>query len=150
MDIANLRALASGPSPSLKLHHSTKREVSNHVARAAELAAEAELEGLSVRSRFNALYESCHQSCLAALKLAGFKPMEGFGHRQIALQAVEHVIAISKKDLIAMADANSLRGKIEYEGAMFEVTDSLLEGLEGAALEALHEVRLLLKSSKLP
>ena len=48
-----------------------------------------------------------------------------------------------------MADANSMRGKSEYEGALFEVTEALLEDLEAAARGVLEEAKIELKRSKL-
>lgn len=48
-----------------------------------------------------------------------------------------------------MADANALRGKAEYEGALFEVTDALLEDLAGAAREVLGEAKAEMKSARI-
>lgn len=149
MDLSRLEALANTKPPSLKPHSPRRREVANHLARAAELAAEAELAKLSERSRFIAYYDCCHQACLAGLKLAGYRPAEGPGHRQIAFQAIEHALATSKDAIVAMSDANALRGKVEYDGALFEVTESLLAEIAGAAKELLQEARIALKGSKL-
>jgi len=49
-----------------------------------------------------------------------------------------------------MVDANALRGKVEYDGALFEVTDSLLAAIATAAKEVLDEARIALKNSRLP
>ena len=146
--MSKLQKLAEGRTPSLKAHVPHRSEIANHLARAGELLDEASIKRLSERSRFNSYYESCHQSCLAGLKLAGYRPAEGLGHRQIAFQAVEHALPISKPAIVAMAEANSLRGKTEYDAALFDVSHALLDAIAGAARELLDEARIQLKRAK--
>ena len=49
---------------------------------------------------------------------------------------------------MAMAEANSLRGKTEYDGDLFDVSHSLLDAIAIAARELLDEAKIQLKQSQ--
>lgn len=82
---------------------------------------------------------------LAGLKLAGYRSPDGEGNRQVTLSCVEQTLSIRKGSAAAFTEANRLRSLMQYQGEDVDIPDSLVETLNAAIAEGLHEVEIRLK-----
>jgi hypothetical protein len=132
----------------LSRHRATRQEIENHVKVAREFAAAASLRGVAESVRFNNLYDAAHAVALAGLKLAGYRPPDGEGNRQLTLSCVEQTLALKKGASAAFVEANRLRSLMHYQGDDVDVPESLAEALQAGVDEALGELEVRLKQFK--
>lgn len=129
----------------LSRHEATRREIENHLRTGREFRDAASLRGTPERVRFHNLYDAAHALALAGMKLAGYRPPDGEGNRQLTLSCVEQTLALRKGAAAAFVEANRLRAQMQYQGADVDVADSLMGTMSSAIDEALREVAIRLK-----
>lgn len=74
--------------------------------------ADANIDTLSLDSRFDLAYNAAHAFCLAALRRQGFRPR----HRYIVFQVLPHTLGLGPEVWRVLAKAHDLRNLAEYEG----------------------------------
>jgi hypothetical protein len=105
-----------------------RREYGGLVSSGHARLADAENRDLSVESRFDLAYNAAHALCLAALRRAGFRPV----NRYIVFQALPHTLGLGPEVWRVLAKAHQRRNDAEYEGFV-DVEERLVEDVIGAA-----------------
>ncbi len=104
------------------------REYDGLVTSGRARLADAENRDLSLESRFDLAYNAAHALCLAALRRAGFRPV----NRYIVFQTLPHTLGLGPEVWRVLAKAHQKRNDAEYEGFV-DVAERLVEDVIGAA-----------------
>lgn len=110
-----------------------RREYDGLVTSGRARLADADNEDLSVESRFDLAYNAAHALCLAALRRAGFRPV----NRYIVFQALPHTLGLGPEVWRVLAKAHQKRNDAEYEGFV-DVEERLVADVIGAAHAVEH------------
>jgi len=97
------------------------------VASGCARLADAENRDLSLESRFDLAYNAAHALCLAALRRAGFRPV----NRYIVFQTLPHTLGLGPGVWRVLAKAHQKRNAAEYEGFV-DVEERLVDEVIGA------------------
>ena len=68
-------------------------EISGFLTRAEQQLADARTASLSVASRFCLAYDAAHAFALIALRVQGYRPGRGLGHRMVVFSTLVHTVA---------------------------------------------------------
>ena len=99
---------------------------------------DAQVETLSLDSRFDLAYNAAHAFSLAALRWHGYRSE----HRYTVFQCLEHTVKLPPRQWRILDHAHRKRNVAEYEGHL-EVDQSLLEALIQVAAEVASRVAAL-------
>ena len=66
--------------------------ITNHIAKARNLLADARSGSASLDGRFNNAYAAGHHFLTAALKRRGYRPVEGRGGRSVLYQLLDQLV----------------------------------------------------------
>ncbi len=73
---------------------------------------DAELEGLSLESRFDLAYNAAHALALAALRRLGYRSQS----RYLVFQCLQHTLDLPREQWRVLDEAHRKRNLAEYEG----------------------------------
>ncbi|MCG6987760.1 MAG: hypothetical protein LJF06_06235 [Gemmatimonadetes bacterium] len=105
-----------------------EREYDGLVASGRKRLADAGNGSLSLEGRFDLAYNAAHALCLAALRRAGFRPV----NRYIVFQTLPHTLGLGPEVWRVLAKAHQKRNDAEYEGFV-DVEERLVDDVIGAA-----------------
>ncbi len=115
----------------LKAEPASEAEVATLLQRAEALLTDAGNAALAPASRFNLAYDAAFALATAALRLRGYRPDEGRGHRAIVFQSLPHTVGAPLELWSALAAAHDRRNALAYHAAMSpsqaEVADLLAQ-----------------------
>ena len=108
----------------LKPEPPDKDEFNGMVSAAKTKLQDAQLEGLSLDSKFSLAYSASHALALAALRWHGYRS----DNRYLVFQCLQHTLGMESTDWRVLDQCHRRRNIAEYEGHM-EVDEQLLKEL---------------------
>lgn len=119
-----------------KLHHEAAdaREVTGLIQSGNIRLQDAQLESLSLESRFDLTYNAAHALSLAALRHFGYRS----DNRYLVFQCLQHTLDLPSAKWRILDQAHRKRNLAEYEGFM-DVDESLVASL----VRVCEEVRVI-------
>jgi hypothetical protein len=91
-------------------------EISGFLMRAEQQLIDARTASLSAASRFSLAYDAAHAFALAALRLHGYRPGRGLGHRMVVFSTLPHTVASPATEWAALVRYHTKRNSSEYAG----------------------------------
>ncbi|PHQ25071.1 hypothetical protein CLH62_12010 [Marinobacter guineae] len=118
-----------------KLHHEVAdaREVTGLIQSGSIRLQDAQLESLSLESRFDLTYNAAHALSLASLRHLGYRS----DNRYLVFQCLQHTLDLPSAKWRILDQAHRKRNLAEYEG-FIDVDESLVASL----IRVCEEVRL--------
>lgn len=118
-----------------KLHHEAAdaREVTGLIKSGSIRLQDAQLESLSLESRFDLTYNAAHALSLAALRHLGYRS----DNRYLVFQCLQHTLDLPSAKWRILDQAHRKRNLAEYEG-FIDVDESLVASL----IRVCEEVRV--------
>lgn len=118
-----------------KLHHelADASEVNNLIRSGSIRLQDAQLESLSLESRFDLAYNAAHVLSLAALRHLGYRS----DSRYLVFQCLQHTLDLAPAKWRVLDQAHRKRNLAEYEGVI-ELDKNLVESL----IRVCEEVKL--------
>ena len=113
--------------------------IANHIAKARNLLADARSASPSLDGRFNNAYAAGHHFLTAALKMRGYRPVEGHGGRSVLYQLLDQLVPGAAGSQRLLQRVHDLRNKEEYDDPM-QITASLVSDLIAAVQDVAEEV----------
>lgn len=123
---------------SLQHEEPTQYEMDGLLGSGAKRLRDAQIETLSLESRFDLAYNAAHALALSALRFRGYRS----NNRYIVFQALEHTLGFDSSKWRVLDKAHRKRNSSEYDG-VFEVDLALVEGVIKIASEIEIAVRAL-------
>ncbi len=84
--------------------------------RAEQQLVDARTASLSVASRFSLAYDAPHAFALIALRVHGYRPGRGLGHRMVVFSTLAHTVASPAAHCAALVRYHTKRNASEYAG----------------------------------
>ena len=113
-----------GPNQPLKAEPPDIQEFEGLRRSGLERLADARREANSLSGRFDLAYNAAHALCLAALRIAGYRP----SNRYIVFQTLPHTLNLGPEVWRVLARCHDIRNRGEYEG-LLEIDDRLIAEL---------------------
>lgn len=108
----------------LKAEAPSKEEVAGLVRSGLARLHDAEIDSLSIESRFDLAYNAAHALALAALRKMGYRS----DNRYLVFQCLQHSLGLPNGQWRILDQAHRKRNLAEYEGE-FDIDESLLSAL---------------------
>lgn len=108
----------------LKAEAPAQSEIDGLIRSGTVRLKDAQIEGLSLDSRFDLAYNAAHAFSVAALRWHGYRSE----HRYTVFQCLEHTVRLPSELWRVLDQAHRKRNVAEYEGHL-DVDKSLLEAL---------------------
>lgn len=138
MSLANLEKIGR-----LKSHVATPDEIVRLLAAAKRNLGDANSEGISDETRFDAAYKTIMQCALAGLAAAGYRPATDVpGHHQIMIQSLPVTLGVSRETMIVLDALRKKRNINDYSGDLLDPESLRVCILEAEALLATTFTRL--------
>lgn len=99
----------------LKAHNTDRLEVRRLLEAARRNLEDAEVEAISLETRFDAAYKGIMQVALVALLANGYRA-DSRGHHQIMIQSLPLTIGISKERMLVLDTMRRKRNAADYLG----------------------------------
>ncbi len=109
-------------------------EIHRFLAKIATKLADAQVESVSLESRFDLAYEALLQIGLAALRAHNLRPDSRGGHHVLALQTLNTTIGYPREKLRLLDEYRRRRAAALYDGS-FEPSQAELDALIATASE---------------
>lgn len=97
----------------LKAEPPAQAELDGLLASGAARIKDAEIESLSLESRFDLAYNAAHAFSLAALRFRGYRSENRF----LVFQTLTHSVGLAPAEWRVLDEAHKKRNLIEYEGS---------------------------------
>lgn len=110
-------------------------EVESLIESGAIRLSDAQVQQLSLESRFDLAYNASHALALAALRQCGYRSKK----RYLVFQCLEHTLDIPVVQWRALDDAHRKRNNAEYEG-VFDVSEELVVTVIAVAKLVLEKI----------
>jgi hypothetical protein len=107
----------------LKVEPTSKNEVAGFLANANQALVDAQIRELSSANRFKLAYDAAHALSLLAMRLRGFRPGAGPGHRAIVFQSLVHTVGAPAALADSLNRYHTKRNRSEYDG-LVKATDA--------------------------
>ena len=107
----------------LKVEPTSKTEVAGFLANADQALVDAQLPGLSSANRFKLAYDAAHALSLVAMRLRGYRPGSGPGHRAVVFQSLVHTVGAPAALASSLNRYHTKRNRSEYDG-LVSATDA--------------------------
>ena len=91
-------------------------EISGFLMRAEQQLVDARTASLSAASRFSLAYDAAHAFALIALRVHGYRPGRGLGHRMVVFSTLVHTVASPAAECAALVRYHTKRNSSEYAG----------------------------------
>src|SRR3990172_3602039 len=115
--------------------------IGNHIAKANNLKADAQKSQDSLDGRFNNAYAAGHHFLTAALRMKGYRPVEGRGGRSMLYQLLDQLLPGAAGSQALLQRENDLRNREEYDEPM-HITERLVSDLIVAVQNVGEEANL--------
>ena len=99
----------------LKVHSTDRLEVGRLLEAARRNLADAEVEAISLETRFDAAYKRIMQVALVALSANGYRA-DNRGHHQIMIQSLPLTVGMSKDRMLLLDAMRRKRNAADYLG----------------------------------
>ena len=99
----------------LKVHSTDRLEVGRLLEAARRNLADAEVEAISLETRFDAAYKGIMQVALVALLAKGYRA-DSRGHHQIMIQSLPLTVGMSKDRMLVLDAMRRKRNAADYLG----------------------------------
>lgn len=99
----------------LKVHSTDRQEIRQLLDAARRNLADAEVEAISLETRFDAAYKAIMQAAMAALLANGYRT-DSRGHHQIMIQSLPLTIGMSKDRMLVLDAMRRKRNAADYLG----------------------------------
>ena len=119
----------------LKTEPASQSELDGLVRSGGARLKDAQLENLSLDSRFDLAYNAAHAFSLAALRWHGYRSE----NRYLVFQCLEHTVQLPSEQWRVLEQAHRKRNVAEYEGHL-DVDHALVESLIRVAREVASRV----------
>ena len=103
-------------SGQFKVEPTSKSEVGGFLANANQALVDAQIPGLSSANRFKLAYDAAHALSLVAMRLRGYRPGSGPGHRAIVFQSLVHTVSAPAALASSLNRYHTKRNRSEYDG----------------------------------
>lgn len=100
----------------LILEPTSVEEISGFLMRAEQQLIDARTASLSAASRFSLAYDAAHALALVALRVHGYRPGRGLGHRMVVFSTLVHTVASPAAEWTALVRYHTKRNSSEYAG----------------------------------
>ena len=110
-------------SGQLKVEPTSKAEVAGFLANANQALVDAQIPELSSANCFKLAYDAAHALSLVAMRLRGYRPGAGPGHRAIVFQSLVHTIGALAELASSLNRYHTKRNRSEYDG-LVSATDA--------------------------
>jgi hypothetical protein len=127
----------------LKAEASSTSEIDGLLRSGKARLKDAELDALSIDSRFDLAYNAAHALALAALRWHGYRSE----NRYLVFQCLEHTLHLPKEQWRVLDEAHRRRNIAEYEGGM-DIDVQLVAALTRSTKEVLKRLQSLLGQKK--
>jgi hypothetical protein len=122
----------------LKLEPATQAEVDGLMRSGSVRLSDAQIQTLSLDSRFDLGYNAAHAFALAALRWHGYRSE----HRYTVFQCLEHTVELPASQWRVLDNAHRKRNVAEYEGYL-DIDQGIVEALIRVASEVATRVAAL-------
>ena len=122
----------------LKLEPAAQAEIDGLVRSGSARLRDAQIQTLSLDSRFDLGYNAAHALALAALRWHGYRSE----HRYTVLQCLEHTVELPPSQWRVLDNAHRKRNVAEYEGYL-DIDRGVVEALIRAGSEVATRVAAL-------
>ena len=135
MTLANLLKIGQ-----LKEHVTDAGELARLLAAADRGIADAQVQGISPETRFDAAYRAIMQVGLAALMAQGYRPdTHRPGHHMTIIQSLALTLDVEPRRVAVLDTLRRKRNEVDYTGA--DIDESSVSACVDAARRLLQEVR---------
>lgn len=100
----------------LKVHSTDRAEVGQLLEAARRNLADADVEAVSLETRFDVAYKAIMQVALVALLANGYRA-DSRGHHQLMIQSLPLTIGISKERMVVLDAMRRKRNAADYLGS---------------------------------
>jgi hypothetical protein len=122
----------------LKLEPAAQAEIDGLMRSGSARLRDAQIQTLSLDSRFDLGYNAAHAFALAALRWHGYRSE----HRYTVFQCLEHTVELPPSQWRVLDNAHRKRNVAEYEGYL-DINQGLVEALIQAGSEVATRVAAL-------
>jgi len=122
----------------LKLEPAAQAEIDGLVRSGSARLRDAQIQTLSLDSRFDLGYNAAHAFALAALRWHGYRSE----HRYTVFQCLEHTVELPPSQWRVLDNAHRKRNVAEYEGSL-DIDRGVVEALIRAGSEVATRVAAL-------
>lgn len=120
-------------------HETTAREVIKMLDAAKRAVKDAEVEGVSAETRFDAAYRAIMQSATVALWAHGYRPATSTpGHHQTTTQSLVHTVDLPRGQMAVLDRLRNKRNVADYTGE--DIDDGSVEVCVEHAQELIDRV----------
>ncbi len=112
MTLQNL--LATGQ---LKEHEATADEIRALLTAVRRNLADAQVEAISLKTRFDAAYKAIMQLSMIALLANGFRPGSGAGHHMTMIQTLPKSLGLDRKRVVVLDALRRKSNAADYMGS---------------------------------
>jgi len=112
MTLQNL--LATGQ---LKEHRASAAEVRTLLTAVRRNLTDAQVDAISLETRFDAAYKAIMQLAMVALLANGFRPGSGAGHHMVMIQSLPKSIGLNRQRVVVLDALRRKRNAADYLGS---------------------------------
>lgn len=132
----------------LHSHELDLAEVEQHVLVADEHLTDAQRTANSFATRFSIANTAGHALLMAAVKMHGYRPSTGKGHRSVLYQILDQLLPGAASEKETLLRSHNKRNKTEYDGDPADFTQGQVDDLIDAVKSVREEVRYLISAHK--
>ena len=129
----------------LARHAATTAEIKRHIETANAWLTDAQKVQNSPETHFSVANSARHALLMAAIKMQGFRPTSGKGHRQILYQLLDTLLPAAAAAKKTLSNSHNTRNRAEYDGDDMDVTQGQTDDIVDAVKNVLQEVTHLFK-----
>jgi len=100
----------------LKVHSTDQREIQQLLEAAHRNLADADVEAISLETRFDAAYKTIMQVAMVALLASGYRA-DSRGHHQVMIQSLPLTIGLVKERMVVLDAMRRKRNAADYLGS---------------------------------
>ena len=101
----------------LKEHEATPEEIQTLLVAVRRNLADAQIEAVSLETRFDAAYKAIMQLAMISLLANGFRPGSGAGHHMTMIQSLPKSIGLSRQRVVVLDALRRKRNAADYMGS---------------------------------
>jgi hypothetical protein len=128
----------------LHAHQPDLAEIEQHIFVADEHIADSQRMENSLATRFSVANTAGHSLLIAAIKMRGYRPAGGKGHRSVLYQLLDELLPGAAGAKTVLANCHNRRNKMEYDGEVVDFTAGEVVDLIEAVKSVREEVAQLL------
>ncbi len=106
----------------LKDHETTPEEIQTLLAAVRRNLIDAQIEAVSLETRFDVAYKAIMQLSMISLLANGFRPSSGAGHHMTMIQSLPKSIGLSRQRVVVLDALRRKRNAADYMGSYVDQT----------------------------